>query len=83
MICCCFRTFSSKQSPAANIKLVSNLENNKKHSEFDADLKYSGDLKDTNKQITIGASVDRKIKSWSDATVSINGEFKKGNVSVF
>ena len=73
---------TSKKSPELNFKLVGNVNHNKKHSEIDADIKYGADLKDQNKQISVAASLDRALKSWSVASAAFKGQLIKGKVSI-
>ena len=75
-----YRFYTSKKNPTTNFKILSNLNHNEKHSEVDADLSYGSDPKDVNKQVSVKASLDRQIMSWSAASVTFIGEYKKGNV---
>ena len=63
-----------------NVKLVGNINHNKKHSEVDLDVRYGADFKDEEKHIDLSASMDRAIKSWSSASAAMNAQFLMGKV---
>ena len=69
-----------KRNPELNLKMIGNVNHNKKHSEVDLDVRYGADFKDDEKQIALSASMDRVIKSWAAASASVNAQFLMGKV---
>ena len=74
------RSLAVKRNPELNVKLVGNINHNKKHSEVDLDVRYGADFKDEEKHIDLSASMDRAIKSWSSASAAMNAQFSMGKV---
>ena len=69
-----------KRNPEMNLKMIGNVNHNKKHSEVDLDVRYGADFKDGDKQIALSASMDRVIKSWAAASAFVNAQFLMGKV---
>ncbi len=74
-----FRSMESKKYQDYSFKLLSNINHNKRTSAFDTTVSY-GNIKDANKQINLEAQLDRKIKSWTEASLSLNGKLEIGTV---
>ncbi|XP_052255844.1 uncharacterized protein LOC127861416 isoform X2 [Dreissena polymorpha] len=70
-------SMESKKYQDYSFKLLSNINHNKRTSAFDTTVSY-GNIKDANKQINLEAQLDRKIKSWTEASLSLNGKLEIG-----
>jgi len=45
------------------------------------ELNYGPNFKDSNKKITVDSKLDRKIKSWKEASLDFVGKVEVGTVS--
>lgn len=67
----CFRNLEVKRNPELNLKLLSEISHNTKHTEIDGDLWYGPDFKNEEKHAEIRFEMNRNIKSLMDASADI------------
>lgn len=70
------RNLNVKKNPELNFKALVEMNHNYKHSEFDADINYGPDFKDTNRSIEMSAQLNRDIKGWASASADGSLNFK-------
>ena len=63
-----------KRNPELNVKMIGNVDHNKKHTDADLDLRYGANFGDDNKHLEFNLASNRVVKSLSD--VSADGQVR-------
>ena len=65
-----------KRNPELNLKLLGNVNHNKKHTDIDLDVRYGANVKDESRHIDMAFEVNRNMKSVMQAQGDIMTRFR-------
>lgn len=65
-----------KRNPELNLKFLSEIDHNRKHTEIDSDIWYGNDFKNNDKHIEMRFEMNRQLKKLMDVSADIQTRVK-------